>query len=506
MSAHPRPGKDLLIALGLGALTAAAAYLVLGPNFLDGHEITEDFLEYCAVIRWARDGAPAAMEPLLMRQVALGLPTALVADQTGIIPAMRLTSMACAVGLGAALYLWGLVLHGRAAGVAACLTSLAMVPLLLLPRHLTFYPQFTLATTLCGLAASLALRWPRPLTLCLGSAAMGLLLLADQTGLFFAPFFMLALVVAAVRAVPADAASRGRRLASVAAAMLLPLALSWMVAAALPAPRLHSALDGQAASPRASLESRMAYHLQAHLRKNVSADEEGLIWGHSGPGRWLSAAISMPGMLLMANQSPNFQKVAANPERDLSRRQLLPWLATGGLALMLVMGLRWRGSGWRPVLDLLLVLLPFLLYLLFLRGLTLEHSAQVEHNLGHPVVEAGFAAKGYYFIRAKFLMVGLVPVALLLGTAWAAMVSQASRLARWAPAVVSVLLLALLGGLMGPAAPWKMRYRGSDFPVRLEQRARADKLGRPIDHESFPLFVNCARGVQDDLGIKHVGP
>ena len=497
--------QDLLMALGLGALTAAVAYLALGPSFLDGHEITEDFLEYCAVIRWARDGAPAALEPLLMRQVAMGLPTALVANQAGIIPAMRLTSVACAVGLGALLYLWGLALHGRAAGVAACLFTLAMVPLLLVPRHLTFYPLFTLLAVLCGLLASVALRSPRPLTLAAGSGAVGLLLLADQTGLFWAPFFLLALLVAAFRAV-AGTAQRRKRAAWVAAALLLPLALSWMTASALPAPRLHSAPDGERTAPRASLESRMAYHLQAHLRRDVSAAEEGLLWGHDGPARWVSAAASMPGLIFMAGQSPNFEKVATHPEGDLSRLQLLPWLAAGGLALLLTLALRWRRDGWRPTLDLLLVLAPFMLYLIFLRGLTLEHSAQVEHNMGHPVVGEDLARQGYYFIRAKFLMVGLAPVALLLGLAWSLLATQASRLARWAPAVVSILVLALLGGLMGPAAPWKLRYRGNDYPARLVERARQDELGHPIAHESYPLFVNCARAVQEDLGIKHVGP
>ena len=511
--AAPTVALDLPLALLLGVATAAISYALLAPIYLEGREITEDFLEYCAVVRWARDGAPAAVEPLLMRQVAMGLPTALVASQVGLIESMRLTSLACAAALGAVLYLWGLVLADRTAGVVACLLTLTMGPVVLMTRHLTFYPMFTLLTALCGLLASVALRWPRPLTLAAGSVGVGLLLLADQIGLVWAPFFFVALLAAAWRSrgvaaeqAPTPPRRRWAKVARMAGALLLPLVISWVVAGALPAPNLHSAPGDGDTVPRASLEQRVAYHLQAHLHKDVPDQGGGVMWGHGGLSSWLGSAMNLPGLMAMAGQSPNFNKVAGHPERDISRRQLLPWQLAGAAALILAMVLLRRRWRW---LQLLLVLLPFVLYLLLLRTLTLEHSGQVEHDLGHPIVQ--LKDQGYYFIRAKFLILGLPAVALVLGLAWALLAGtgsgdtgqQPGRGSWWRAALAGLLAAALVVALVPraghPGATWKLRYRGSDYPARLQQRARDDKLEHSIGGEKYELFKYCAQGVQQDL-------
>ncbi len=456
---------ELGIAAAAGLATAVACGWWLGPEALQGGAVTgADFQEYCASVASLRPDGDPHWYP--MRSRLAGLLPGLLSRRLGVLDGLAASALLGSAGLGASLYLWGLALHGRLAGLAAVAFSWAVPSLALAGRLLSFYPLITALLVASAAAAAMALRRRSGLALLGGACAAGLALLADGIGLIWALPCCLLLLLAALRA-------PRRRWPLRLALLLVPLLLAWL-------------------GGRAAFRDSHPLELQLSVMTATRPGQPGQ-QASTGPQQgyrpgW-SNPFSAPLSLLRVATASGRVGQQLQQHDELSRQRdlrVLPWLAVllaaGPLACLSL-----RRRPWL-LLALLCSCLPFLAML--------QRAARLEPS-------------------QRFLLLALPVVPLLLGLAlaWSLLgplpaqperqdVPGAGGRSGWLrPALGLALVMALVSGLVPtPLSP--------GWPAR-EPFAAVPDAAAALDHAAGrapapnPSVAACQAALRADLAAGH---
>ena len=372
-----------------------------GGHLTDGIVDTADFEDYCAGSAWW-SGATDGPWPR-RRSVLAGMAAGLLTIPLGIVDGLAAAGVIGFAGVAAGVLLAGRAILGPVAGSSAAVLTVALAPLAILPRHLSFYPAivgvFSLAAGLVACAARSRARTPWLLG-CLGVAICPLI---DLRGIVWGGALGLVMLAAALR--------RPERL-RLAAVLLGTVALSWGA--------------GQWAYPgnAASLEEQawQAIHLQQFAAQQAQAGsvlpvlETWTVWGRS-------PLLELPAGLLtvaqIADQAPARSGVYAMSDSQLQ------WWTVPMLVSAALVAWRLRRDGWGLVV-LLGIGAPF--WLAWSDGVRFGHAELRQVALGAP------------------------GTALLVGAGIGALWPTARR---WwlAPAVLAVLVLPQMP--LGPDADWR---------------------------------------------------
>jgi len=329
----PPAWQPTLLLLGCALLAAA-----LAGGHLDGGIVdTSDFEDYCAGAAWWRGDAEVPWPRRRARLAAL--PSGLLSGPLGILDGLAVAGILGFTAVAAGAYLIGASLLGPVAGGSAAVVAVALAPLAVLTRHLSFYPAiagaFSLAAGLVARAAT-SERWGWWWLGCLG---VGLCPLVDLRGIVWGGALGGVMLAAALRH-PA----RWWRCGVLAAVV----AASWL-AGALVYPENAASLEEQA---------WQAVHLQQLAAQQVGGGSGQLpafdtwtVWGRTAPWSLPSGLLAVAGI---ADGAPARAETYAMADAQL-RTWTLPLLASAALACW-----RLRRTPW-TLLVLLGVLAPFLL-------------------------------------------------------------------------------------------------------------------------------------------------
>ncbi|MEC8422142.1 MAG: hypothetical protein VX000_00120 [Myxococcota bacterium] len=239
----------------------------LADRILPSGYIAADFVDYCRGLLWM-DGADVRWPE--RRYPAAALPAWMLTHGGGLVEGLRDAASLCTMLLGAALYLWARVAHGRLAGLLAIACACTMAPLVLLPRMLSFYPAMVAGTAFGAAAAMVGLTGPEGRRIGWVGLGAGLVLLLDGRGIVWAAPWLLC----GVLAVLLTPGPRARRLAW----LLAPVLGSWFVAGALD--------PGGLLSFEAQVDVRPLYHAAGSTNPAHGppwADGGAFVWGRSMP-------------------------------------------------------------------------------------------------------------------------------------------------------------------------------------------------------------------------------
>lgn len=480
---HGLPDLAAAGALGLGVALLAAGWMA-DFHISGGRFVASDFGRYCGDLGAMLDQRWEDWH--LANSLLAGWLLAPLAARVGVVDALAWGAVGGVAVTAAATALWAGVLHSRLAGAAAALFSLALGPLVVLSRSLTFYPVQVACTALATSAAAVALARRTPLALLAGGAGVGLALLVDVRGLLVAAPTLAMVVVAALP-------GPWRRLPLRLALVALPLGLSWAVAGrAYPAgaqPLEHQvmALDARKVAARA-------------LGRPPHVPTTTFVWGHTPPGQIPATLLEV--RRATADLVPATRDLPMNVEGRA--RHLRPWAGPIAAAL----GLALWGLRRRPWLAAALAasLLP--------AALTVQGVALVE-------------------LRLRFLAPAAPAVAALLGVAFAVAVRGAlprtpddAPLAATLPfrrppgplreAAALALLLGLLSGALpswlsplaprvspevtgqiGKALDQAAGTAWSEDPTRRE--AQLSALARAMGETHTPGWAACEQRLARDL-------
>ena len=218
------------VVCGLGFFIATTLWF---PKYylLNTALVASDFAQYCESVGAAQAGTLGLVHP--QRSMYESLLPGLLARGYGIMGGFVLSAALSQMLIGAGVYVWARTIGGRVAGFAAVMLGATMLPVALLGRTMTFYPQ-TVAVMVCAAAtAAVAAKARTPAAMLLAGAGAGLALLWDVRGLYWAVAVIGTALVAGIAGPSAEPASRVRRWVNRAARIALlcgPLGLSWWVA------------------------------------------------------------------------------------------------------------------------------------------------------------------------------------------------------------------------------------------------------------------------------------
>ena len=191
--------------------------------------ISTDFMEYCGGLGSMMLDDEAGW-PAKRSRGAAWLPD-LMAGPLGILDGLAMAAVISCGLIGGGLYLWGRALGGRTAGVVAMLASLAMGPMVLLSRMLSYYPEIIASFVLGAAATAWAIRARTPMTMLLAGTGIGAVLLVDVRGLMWALPLLGGAGLAALLGVRKEDGVEPRviwtRRALLVGALLVPIVLSY---------------------------------------------------------------------------------------------------------------------------------------------------------------------------------------------------------------------------------------------------------------------------------------
>lgn len=311
--AGDRFGTALLHAALVGVVFAALAVGWFSRFHLDDAFTAPDWFDYCSAVVSELDG-DGRLWPL-KRSRAAGAPAVWAAEQLGVVDGLAASAVVGTGLMGAMLYLWGAALGGRGAGLAAAALGLALGPVALQARSLTFYPWVTAGLLACGAGAVWAARRPTVAVMLACGAAVGAALLLDLRALVWA---LPTLGIAGLAAVSSKGPAWARALRLVA--LVLPVVWShgqgidayppetYPLEAQVDVRPLYAAMgsDDPAVQPPYDLPSRY-------------------VWGRSSVG-------DIPrtlGFLAVQARIPRPDGAAALTDPALVAAHVRPWLAVG---------------------------------------------------------------------------------------------------------------------------------------------------------------------------------
>jgi hypothetical protein len=322
---QPRVSVDLPLALGVGLGAALLSTALLSKAITQYYPLSAaDFDHYCQLVAQIAAGDELPSSGVRLPPPAW-LPAALV-EPLGLIDALAVQSFLALTIIGAALYLWGLALHGRLAGVAAAVLAGAVGPVGFLARDVSFYPVVVASSVLLAASVAASFRFRGAWAPALAGLAAAAALLSDVRGVLFAgPLVALGLLVAVMRA-------RHWKLGLVRIALLIaPVVASWFIARAVVPPQL-TGLERQAVlyADQAVRDAGLSPAILAREHAE-SESQQGFVWGLSSPAD-IPAVLDFSSRLLDAIP---LEVSYSQRNEQLRRRHLRPWLVPGLVALAL---------------------------------------------------------------------------------------------------------------------------------------------------------------------------
>lgn len=348
---------DVPLSLAAGLAFAILSAWVLAPQQMVADPVTEsldlpyfsiNFPDYCAALADPLEREPRGYQEKRSRITALGA-IALV-PLLGVVDALGVWSLLATALFGSALFLWARITIGRAAGVAGAIAGLAISPLVLMPRMLSFYPHMAAIFTLAA-AAVAALVWrPSLRAALLAGCGVGACALVDLRGVIWGGFFACAGLLGVL------SIGRGRQRRWAIVAWITPIALAWIVG--LFAYTAHSWTLERALDPRPRLWGVFELDHPSYA-PDAEGDEfrydSGFVWGRSPPWRWPETAVFLAHKAAL--RPP--EEVWASGETDRLRTLTGRWQPLAiAAAVLVVLALARRP---RTLVALALCLLPFAL-------------------------------------------------------------------------------------------------------------------------------------------------
>ena len=463
-------GAEIAGALLLGSVVTAAMALVLANSALVSDiYVQSDFAQYCEAADSVRQGFDG---PRTQRRswFAAQLP-GLLSSRVGIVDGFGVTALVATAAMVGAVALWAGVLAGRVAGVAAAISVACFTPLVVLPRHLTFYPQMTAAIALCGLSTALVLRRRDMGSLVLGTAIPCLAALLHIQSLFFV---LPALGVSFLAAIfPFDLWATIKR----TGVFLGLVSVAW--------------IGGQYAYPnvhRNSLESEVFRYVQtlenpARTTGSAVAKVEackipagdGFGWGNPNPQRILDTLNCLNDLRKQADV--RLEYVPDSEAVTDFREHRDPWWPVLAVSLGVVLiGLRRRPL---EAVGLAVTLIPYFVYLVY---------GEVDGTIRRLTVG---------FVAAPVLLG--VALRVVLGGVWDSVLAK--RIPEgWTSWIVGAALLGWFGlvlgvpaTVVGPHAPWRSIVPTSSELSHTGSWSGDESEGRRICHQA--LKTDLADGI-----------
>jgi hypothetical protein len=468
---HPRGERPwrrryeigLAVALGLVFGLLACAWFSL--FHLTGPTSTSDFYDFCGAVSSyrAEDLANYSRD----RSFLAGWLPSRIAVRVGILDGLAWTAILSTCILGTGLYTWGRAVHSRWAGVYTLVFALALAPLVVLGRTLTFYPEYVATFSLSAGLVCLALRFRSRLNLLVAAASIGLCLLIDVRGVVWAvpSLFLLCLVYL----------PQGWKRGGIHGAILLAtLSLSWWAGSRAYGPS-HTSLDDQA-NPVRLYNEHKAFG-EPLLAEPGPGDIPNFVWGQT-------PIQNIPKTLfLLARDTKKIGPLLSDAYRTrLGRQQHFdPWYPV--VLPLLLLGLFGLRKERLMVLGLLVTSAPFLA--------VLYHASTLE-------------------FRTRFASSAMPPIAVFLGLGLAVLWGNPSEppldpkakfpafsiTTAWPSALRILLLLGLVGGAvpnyLSPSASWRVPFQ-TDREV---EEMRTGALGGKIP-EAWGSEI-CVQGIRED--------
>ena len=447
---------------------AAAAVLGLGFWWLADTDLarahmldswnTADLSDYCNAILHLNGDTDVPWS--IKRSKITGWLAAPLAQTEGIMTALRTSSAAAAILVGGGMYLWARAVAGRTAGALAVVAGLALGPLVLLSRILTFYPMVAAFLVVGAALATAGIVSKHPKHLALTGAGMGLALLADVRGLVWAAPWGLAALWAIWRSSDRSTALRW---------FVGPLAASYLVA--------RWSFPADAVSLEAQMDVRPLLHMYGSdhpAHQPPWGTGGGFVWGRTWPWEWVTTAAFMVKQLAVPGLEgfpPPVARFAANNHMT----PLVPvWFASAAVAAVAL----WRKP--RALVALLATVAPF---------------AVAFHG------QANLAE-----IRVRFLCQILPGLAVLVGVALSSAVHAVPPLwgrTRWfgvrGAAVVAFAALAVTGKVSTDASPWARWRRPWPVVSELLVMHPDAQVSNEVSERKRP----CARALAADAEAGH---
>ena len=501
---------DVGLAVGLGVVTAAVKAWYLAVFAMTDGTDTFDLPDMCLTVEALRSWD---LQAVVRQPVAALLPTAL-SYPLGLFDGVAAGALISAAALGAAMYLWGMSLFGRAAGVAAAVLSCAVNPLVVMTRQMTFYPEAVAAFALCAAGAAAAVRWRGLPALGLAGAGIGLALAAEHTGLVFAAVPAVLCMAVALRA-------PRRRWPLRLAVFLGPVLLSWCVARVVTPPGMRT-FEDKAATFTADnvghpltnpflVANQQDTSLLMTLRRwaypgdlfryNSFEERQGYHWGRSGPVGMVQALATVA-LLSLEEPSDEVRSIAdARWDTKKNRsRHVAPWIPLVLMAVVVCVAALWRHR-WELAVFWA-TLSPF--------AVLLGHTASSQ-------------------VHAKTLMAPMLPIPVVLGVAWVAL-AQRDEAGNLIPAplrrlftngkadsspasppliyraasiaspglVLALLVTGVVPTWLAPTAPWRLRSSSDPDFYNVQALAVAKRTGQPGE-AGKPRREACHTMLADDL-------
>jgi len=475
---------DVPAALAAGLVFAVLAAWVLAPGQMVADPVTEslelpyfsiNFPDYCAALADPLERESRGYVEKRSRITALG-PTVLV-PWLGVVDALAVASWLATALFGAALYLWGRVTVGRTGGAATWIAGLAIAPLVMMPRMLSFYPQMAAIFALAAAAAGAVVWRPSGRTALLAGCGVGACALVDLRGVIWGGFIACAGLVG-VLSLP-----RGRPRRLGVTAWMAPLAAAWLLG--LLAYTAHSWTLERALDPRPRLWGVFELDHPTYAPDGEGDEfvyDSGFIWGRTPPWRWPATVAFLADKAAL--RPP--EEVWARGERDTLHTLTGSWQPLAVVAAILgVVGLV---RGPRTLAALALCLAPF----------ALAYRGVMVTGQPHP----------------RLLSNALVGMAALLGIGaavplhWLAHgLSARTRAVVIAPVAVTLLGLILVLGLvpnpLSPRAPW--RIQTLVLGTHIEAVARGEASSR-IEGECLDLLRRASAADERQLRTRLYPP
>ncbi|MEE2750226.1 MAG: hypothetical protein VX519_02250 [Myxococcota bacterium] len=330
---------DWVLAVGSGCLLLVASETWLADRYMSGPSTSADFQDYCWGILSSLE-SDSELWPAKRSRFA-ALPALFLAEPLGILGALRRAAQLATVLVGFGLFGWARLLAGRTAGLSAIGIALALAPMCLLPKMLSFYPFMTAVLVLGGLMTTRGLLSSSPKGLLWVGTACALALCVDVRGLVWAVPWGLAGIWRA-------STSQKPKLALTC--LLIPIVLS--------APIGRWAYPEHALSLESQMDARPLFYKAGSTDPTHAPPYEyggEFVWGRSTPLEW-------PATVAFVTQQANLEPPADFPPKntrfivDNRVRPLIPIWIGSALFALIALG-RPRG----PALALVASVAPFAL-------------------------------------------------------------------------------------------------------------------------------------------------